>query len=165
MSNAVIIFGSSRSDGDTFKVVSRIQEFLRCDIIDLNAYAISYYDYSHANKDDDFLPLLKRVITEYDKVILATPVYWYTMGAVLKTFLDRFSDLLTIEKELGRKLRGKDLGVISCSLGSQVDKEFWHPFRETASYLGMHYLGGRHFSKFDDIVKVEDFIQLLNRNN
>ena len=165
MDKAVIILGSSRSNGDTFKVVSKIKEFLSCDIIDLNSYHISYYDYNHDNRGDDFMPLIKEIIKEYQIIILGTPVYWYTMSAVLKTFLDRFSDLLTIEKELGRQLRGKELGVISCSLGSKVDDEFWHPFKKTADYLGMKYLGDRHFSGLDEVEGVQSFLQLLNTSN
>ncbi|MCP4458779.1 MAG: NAD(P)H-dependent oxidoreductase [Cytophagales bacterium] len=38
---------------------------------------------------------------------MATPVYWYSMSGIMKVFLDRIYDVLTIEKELGRKLHGK----------------------------------------------------------
>lgn len=73
--NTVIILGSSRSDGDTAKAVQALQKRMDCDVIDLNDYAIGYFDYAHANKDDDFLPLMRKVIQDYQNIIVATPVY------------------------------------------------------------------------------------------
>ena len=87
---------------------------------------------------------MTRLIDNYDVLILATPVYWYSMSAIMKTFLDRFTDLLTIEKDLGRKLRGKGMAVISCSNGGNLGDYFWLPFSKSASYLGMIYLGDLH---------------------
>ncbi|MFT5889944.1 MAG: multimeric flavodoxin WrbA [Dokdonia sp.] len=155
--DTVIILGSSRSDGDTAKVVQELQKLMDCDIVDLNEYTISYYDYDHANKDDDFLPLMRTIIQDYQNIIFATPVYWYTMSGILKVFFDRISDLLTIEKELGRKLRGKGFGAMSCSLNSAIDDEFWHPFRKTAEYLGMPYLGDVHVDTLDNHELLKEF--------
>ncbi len=152
MNKTIIILGSSRSDGDTAKVVFKIQQHLNCDIVDLNDYAISYYDYAHMNQDDDFLPLMKRIINNYQNIIVATPVYWYTMSGIMKVFFDRISDLLTIEKDLGRALRGKNFAAISCCIDSSVDEEFWHPFKRSAKYLGMNYLGNVHFDSLEDDV-------------
>ena len=149
MSKTVIILGSSRSDGDTSKVVFKIQEHIECDIVNHNNHNISYYDYEHKNKNDDFLPLMKEIIDKYQTIIFATPVYWYTMSGIMKVFFDRISDLLTIEKDLGRDLRGKNFAAISCCIGSDVDEEFWHPFKRTALYLGMNYLGNVHFDSLD----------------
>ena len=161
--NTVVILGSSRSDGDTAKVVQQLQKRMDCDIIDLNDYAISYYDYTHANKDDDFLPLMRRVIQDYQNIIFATPVYWYTMSGIMKVFFDRISDLLTIEKDLGRALRGKGFGAMSCSLNSAVEDVFWHPFKETAGYLGMTYLGNIHVSSHKNKSQLEDFISQIGK--
>lgn len=154
----IVILGSSRSDGDTARVVQQFKQIIDCDVVDLNTYEISYYDYEHANKDDDFLPLMQRIIDNYQNVIFATPVYWYTMSGILKVFFDRISDLLTIEKDLGRQLRGKNFGVISCCLNGAVDTEFWHPFKKSADYLGMDYIGDVHVDTFDNKVLLEHFI-------
>ena len=153
----IIILASSRSNGDTAKVVRQLQQIIDCDMVDLNDYDISYYDYEHANKDDDFLPLMKRIINDYQNVIFATPVYWYTMSGILKVFFDRISDLLTIEKDLGRQLRGKGFGAISCCMNGSIDQEFWHPFVKTAGYLGMRYLGNIHVDSLENLPLLEDF--------
>ncbi len=51
---------------------------------------------------------------------------------------------MTLDKNTGRKLRGKSMGVISCSNGNNLDSLFWEPFKNSAEYLGMHYLADLH---------------------
>jgi len=140
----VVIVGSSRKNGDTTEIVNHLIKESNWDIIDLNNYEIGYYDYEHLNRNDDYLSLMKRIIENYDTLIFATPVYWYSMSGIMKVFFDRITDLLEIEKDLGRKLREKKMGVISCSTGNNLGDYFWLPFSETAKYLGMEYLGDIH---------------------
>ncbi len=47
------------------------------------------------------------IVDKYDVLIFATPVYWYSMSGIMKVFFDRITDLLTIKKDIGRKLKGK----------------------------------------------------------
>lgn len=157
----VIIVGSSRSNGNTTKIVEKISHLIKADIIDLNDFKISYYDYESKNINDDFFPLMKSIIEKYDTLIFATPIYWYSMSGIMKVFFDRFSDLIRIEKETGRKLRGKEFAVISNSHDNEIDYDFYIPFRKSAEYLGMEYLGNKHFNadQFEKIEKIEiDFI-------
>lgn len=140
----VVIVGSSRNDGDTSNLINELIKKSGWDSINLNDYNFSYYDYNHKNKDDDYLGLMKQIIEKYDTLIFATPVYWYSMSGIMKVFFDRITDLLEIEKDLGRKLRGKKMAAISCSIGNNLDDSFWLPFSETAKYLGMNYLGHTH---------------------
>ena len=121
----VIILGSSRSKGNTANSIAAISEKHNIDVIDLNNYTISYYDYESKNLNDDFLPLIKSIIENYDTLIFATPVYWYNMSGIMKVFFDRLTDLLEIEKPLGRKLRGMKMGAISCSNGNNLGNIFW----------------------------------------
>ncbi len=140
----VIISGSSRKNGDTKKVISELVKISNWDVIDLLDYNISHFDYEHANKNDDFIRLIKHLTDSYDVFILATPVYWYSMSGIMKVFFDRLTDLLTIEKNIGRKLRGKYMAVISCSNGDNLEDNFWLPFKKSAIYLGIHYLTDLH---------------------
>lgn len=141
--NSVIILGSSRSDGNTKIICNYLVKDTEFPLFDLNDYEIGYYDYNGNNSHDDFLPLFEKLIT-FDTLIFATPVYWYSMSAQMKTFLDRFTDLLKIRKDLGRKLRGKNMKVICCSSGDEEYPEFWKPFQRSSEYLGMNYLGHAH---------------------
>jgi multimeric flavodoxin WrbA len=68
------------------------------------------------------------------------------MSGIMKVFFDRFSDLVRIEKETGRKLRGKNMGVISNSHDSEIESTFYIPFQKSAAYLGMNYIGNNHYN-------------------
>jgi len=146
MKNKVIILGSSRSGGNTGTIVSNISKKHHIDVIDLNDYQISYYDYESKNLEDDFLPLIKSILEKYDTLIFATPVYWYNMSGIMKVFFDRFSDLIRVEKETGRKLKGKNMFVISNSHNDNIDDSFYIPFQKSAAYLGMEFQGNLHFN-------------------
>ena len=166
----VIILGSSRNDGDMSKLTAALIEKSNWDLINLNDFNFGYYDYKHNNRNDDYLTLMKRIIENYDTLIFATPVYWYSMSGIMKVFFDRITDLLEIEKELGRKLRGKNMAAISCSIGNNSGKAFWIPFSETAKYLGMEYLGNVHTIVGEDNKReLNEFINLIesktNYNN
>ncbi len=143
-SKILIIMGSSRSDGNTRKIVDVIMAKTNAELIDLNAYKISYFDYEHRNKSDDFVEIATKMM-EYEHIIFATPIYWYAMSAQLKTFFDRMSDLLTIRKSLGRQFReGKTMYAVACSSDEVEYDGFWMPFQKTAEYLGMEYGGDLH---------------------
>ncbi len=144
MTKTVIIQGSSRSKGDTSIVVNYIAKKYNFDVIDLYTKNIGHYDYEYRNTDDDFFDIMQEVIEKYDTIIFATPVYWYSMSGVLKVFFDRLSDLIRIHKNLGRQLRGKNMMMISCSNSNNLTEGFAIPFRESANYLGMNYLGDFH---------------------
>lgn len=158
----IVIAGSSRNDGDTATLTKELIKQSKWDLLDLNDYNFSYFDYKHENRNDDYLPLIKELIQKYDTLIFATPIYWYSMSGIMKVFFDRFTDLLTIEKELGRKLRGKKMAVISCSIGDNLGENFWLPFSETAKYLGMKYIGNIHtVTGENNKQKITEFINLI----
>jgi len=164
--NKLVILGSSRKDGDTKKVVDALIGFSKWDLIDLNDYSIGYYDYEHKNLDDDYLGLMRKIIANYDILIFATPVYWYSMSGIMKVFFDRITDLLDTEKDLGRKLRGKSMAALSCSVGDNLGEHFWLPFTETAKYLGMSYLGSLHtLANKIEIEELKNFIELINEKS
>lgn len=161
-SKILIILGSARSDGNTRKIVDVIMNKTSADFIDLNAFKISYFDYEHHNKNDDFVEIATKMV-DYEQIIFATPVYWYAMSAQLKTFFDRLSDLLTIRKPLGRQLRGdKKMYSIACSSDAEEFEGFIMPFKNTAEYLGMTYGGHLHswYDEEKDRIPTEVFKQI-----
>ena len=139
----LIILGSSRSHGNTRKVIDRLIDLHPCDYIDLNDWTFSYYDYEHRNREDDFIKIIDQLLL-YDILIFASPIYWYSMSAVMKTFFDRISDLLKIRKDKGRQLRGKTMLVVSCNGDREDFPSFATPFELSADYLGMNYAGYYH---------------------
>jgi multimeric flavodoxin WrbA len=162
----LIILGSSRKNGDTRKIVDELIKISGWDVLDLNDYKIGYYDYEHKNLNDDYLPLMRKIIAEYDVLIFATPVYWYSMSGIMKVFFDRITDLLDEEKDLGRKLRGKSMAAVSCSGGDNLGDNFWLPFSATANYLGMSYLGNTHtIAENDESGNLQNFVRMVNRGS
>ncbi|MEP0177368.1 MAG: NAD(P)H-dependent oxidoreductase [Paraglaciecola sp.] len=133
-----ILFSSSRAAGDTFHIVKYLSDNSAIQMFNLSEYNISFYDYEHQNNADDFLPLMAKLV-QFEHIIFATPMYWYSMCAQMKVFIDRLSDLLTIDKPLGRQLRGKQCSLISTGYDSNAPDCLWQPFELTAKYLGMHY--------------------------
>lgn len=108
------------------------------------------------------MPLAKRIIENYDTIIFATPIYWYAMSAIMKTFFDRLSDLIRIEKGIGRKLRGKSLAMVSCSGHDDRAPGFPEPFKLTADYLGMNYLGDIHTWVEDEVGITKQSIERMD---
>lgn len=138
-SKSIIVLGSSRSNGNTRKAVDTIIGTTSIKIVDLNTFTIKPFDYEYKSQSDDFIPLIEDVLS-YEKIVLATPVYWYTMSATMKIFVDRLSDLLDIRKDLGRRLRGKQMFVVA-TYSTSIPRGFVDTFQQTCEYLGIEYLG------------------------
>ena len=80
----------------------------------------------------------------------------------MKVFVDRFADLVTIEKPLGRKLRQKKMAAISSSSGDNLGDDFWIPFKAFANYLGIPYLGNVHtIGEADNDEVLQQFIKMV----
>ena len=138
-----IILGSSRRNGHTRMLAEVIAAHTGAVIIDLLGRNIHHYDYEYRHMEDDFIPTIEEILP-YEHFIFATPVYWYAMSGILKTFFDRMTDLLKQRKDLGYQMKGKHLSVISCASDSTIPPGFEVPFSNTAEYLGMSYGGHVH---------------------
>lgn len=163
MKKTIIIQGSSKSLGNTHKVVNYLNKDNQFDVVDLKTKNIGSFDYEFANADDDFLPLMEEIISKYDTIVFATPVYWYSMSGILKDFFDRVSDLLHYKKELGRQLRGKNLAMISNSTENDLKNGFTMPFIESANYLGdtHSWLSNNNIAN-DAKVKIDAFRKIIS---
>jgi multimeric flavodoxin WrbA len=157
MKKGVIILGSSNSNGETFKISEYVSRQTGFPIVDLKTKKILPFDYDFNNRNDDFFSLFENIVSGYDVLIFATPVYWYSMSGTMKIFFDRISDCLKIYKDMGRKLRGKKMAVISSGSDKELKPGFHMPFIETAKYLGMIYIA--------DVHCCENNSQEENRNN
>lgn len=148
--DAVVVLGTSRSDGNTRATVAAVVDRRQVDVIDLSTADIRTYDYNHQNALDEFLPMAQR-LAKKRLWLLATPVYWYAMSAQMKVFVDRLSDLITVRKDLGRTLRGIGIAVVASGTDDELPDGFEEPFRLTAQYFDMRYFGACYlpFSKND----------------
>lgn len=143
--NAIVLFASSRRNGNTGRLTDCIAAELGIEVVDLGTKRISAYDYEHRNRGDDFEPLVWRVL-EFDQILFATPVYWYAVSPPMKVFLDRISDFLDLPELLdgGRRLRGKTGYVVCTSIYDEAPKSFVGAFADTFDYLGMSFGGIAH---------------------
>lgn len=139
------LFASSRRHGNTGSLMDRVAGELGIEVVDLSEIDISPFDYEHRNRGDGFEPLMVRVL-EFDKLIFASPIYWYAVASPMKVFLDRISDYLDLPDLLGegRKLRGKTGYVLCTSVYDDPSTAFIDTFANTFHYLGMHYGGCLH---------------------
>ena len=86
------------------------------------------------------------------------------MSGIMKVFFDRITDLITIEKDLGRKLRGKYMAVITTSDGNNLGENFWLPFKHTAEYLGINYVTNLHTSSQQlNIEELNEFMHSIEQ--
>jgi multimeric flavodoxin WrbA len=149
---AIMIFGSARSDGDTRRVISEFDPNGDIPMIDLNDLNIGHYDYDHKNREDDFIPLMERIL-QNDVIIIASPVYWYSVSAQMKVFLDRLKDCISIRKDIGRALAGKKMFGLSSHAGSELSA-FETTLSGTAGYFDMEYKGTFfYYSGHNDSIK------------
>ena len=125
--------------------MDRVASSMDVAVVDLGTKHITQYDYEHRNRLDDFEPLMEEVLL-YDRIVFASPVYWYACSPGMKIFLDRISDYLDVPElqGKGRKLRGKTAYVVCTSVQEDVSLSFIDAFRDTFSYLGMKFGGYLH---------------------
>ena len=137
----LIIFGSARTNGNTAEAIKNVTNELpmQIPIINLNENHVNPFSYQH-DQHDDFFNIINQLI-KHDLILLASPVYWYSISAQLKCFIDRLSDLLIVNKPLGRALRGKHIAVIASYNNYPRGYDgFEKPIINMANYLGMNYL-------------------------
>lgn len=139
--STIILLASARKESETLEVVEKIFIGKNIPCIDLLDEKISLYNYAHEYPaDDGFYTIIERCL-DYKNIIFATPIYWYSMSGILKIFFDRLTDIVTVEKSLGRKLAGKKMALIALGTDPEIPPGFEMPFHLTATYFNMHFLG------------------------
>jgi multimeric flavodoxin WrbA len=145
------IIGTSRADGNTWHLVDAVNKDIRAEVFDLSQLDISYFDYQHRNLSDDFVKTIEELL-QFETFGFVSPMYWYTVSAQMKTFIDRLSDLLGPRKDLGRRLRGKRTFLLATgSTEERLTAGMEEPIKLTSSYLGMNYRGAFYARFVDDL--------------
>lgn len=160
--SAVAILGSSRADGETARLLDAVLTHLPdTERVDLSSLRIGPYSYEHAHKDDDFLPLA-RAMLKARAIVLASPVYWYSMSAQMKTFFDRLTDITDPPyKTIGKQLAGKTLFTVATGGVPEAPDSFIHPFEDTAGYFNMRW-GGMLYRRGSGELRDEDRLAARN---
>ena len=162
MKTTLALFSSARRYGNTGRLMDRVAAELGVEITDLTEKRITPYAYEHSHRDDDFEPLMSYLLG-FEQLIVASPVYWYSVAPPIKAFLDRISDYLELPEllEQGRRLRGKSGFILCTSVMDVPDAGFINAFQQTFDYLGMRYGGYVHANCADGYIaeKYEDDVQ------
>ena len=135
----LVLLGSARKKSDTLHLIERLFDPEEIHLLDLLDHQVYPYDYIGTYPPDDAFPALTTELLQHDTLIFATPVYWYAMSGLLKTFFDRLTDLATFQKETGRNLKGKKTFLLAVGAEAVLPEGFEVPFRSTSAYFGMHF--------------------------
>ena len=149
MHDNLVIFASSRSNGNTRRAINQVFKNIKHLTIDLSKKSISYYDYANRNRNDDFLAIAQ-LATQYKRMFICSPVYWYSISAPMKVFFDRFTDLITIAKPLGLGLEGKECYVIASGTDKELPNCFTEPIKRTCQYMNMKYISDLYYYAGED---------------
>lgn len=144
MLNPIVFTSSPWPASSTSKALHVALDGYRYDLVDLTTKNFTDYDPFRRNHGDDFLEMAEQMV-QHSTMILACPVYWYSVPALMKRFIDRWSDLLEGRKDIGRKLEGRNLLVVA-PYGTYPDGTagFEDPIKKTGEYMSMIY-GGCYF--------------------
>ena len=139
----LVILGSARSDGETKRAIDLVFAPEAIELIVLPDFTIGGYDYKHFHARDMFGDIARRMV-ETDRIVFATPVYWYAMSAPLKIFFDRLTDMTENLKGLGKALAGRQVWMIATGTDPALPEGFEVPFARTSDYFAMRYRGAAY---------------------
>jgi putative NADPH-quinone reductase len=143
----LIIIGSARENGNTNHFVTQVFKNIIHKEVNLLNYHVSPYNYEGVYPDGDQFDSILVELLAHQTIILATPVYWYSMSAIMKNFFDRITDLVTVRKEVGRLLKSKTVSLIAVGTDPELPDGFEIPFKLTAAYLEMDYKQRIYFTE------------------
>lgn len=164
-----IVVGSARANGNTVKLCEYLAKHNSISLFNLADYDIKGFDYNFENQNDDFIGMIEDIL-QHDHVVLASPVYWYSVSATMKVFMDRLSDLLKIQKDLGRKLRGKSASIVSTGCDIEPAACFEQAIKMSFEYLGLNYKGMLYCACEDDFQSeshkkgIARYLEMINVN-
>jgi multimeric flavodoxin WrbA len=110
----IVIHGSTRPNGNTEYLTYQAVPKESGTHIYLRDYALQpITDYRHTEEgfppcEDDHERIIDLMLA-HDTILFSTPIYWYSMSGIMKTFIDRFSQILRaphyshFRKELKKK--------------------------------------------------------------
>ena len=101
MEKILFVNSSPNREGNTYRIGEELLKDKEHDVLQMADYRISQY--GQVFDDDEIKEVLKE-IDKYDILVIGSPVYWYTVGGMLKTFIDRLYMLPEAEALRGKKL-------------------------------------------------------------
>ena len=167
MSKVLTLYSSARPDGNTFQHVNTFNQLVPGEICYLDSLEIAQYDYQFRNQNDDFSTLIDNMLN-VDVIILASPVYWYSLTPTMRRFFDRLTDLTELPelKAKGKKMREKSFYLFATSVHPNPPASFTFPVEKTLEYLGWRFMDSVHLDckeGFSETLAISSFQQLAEK--
>lgn len=136
MSKYLFLNGSMNKDGRTARMAARLLDGKSYDTLNLVDMKIAQLGQS---KEGDQFQETMNALKAADTVVIGSPVYWYTMGGLLKTWVDRLYELQGSDPGLGGK---RMVFIFQGSAPSKMAIESTsYIFERIAGLMGMEFLG------------------------
>lgn len=101
MSKILFMNASPNKDGSTVRIATHLLKGFEYDTIKMSNYNISQFG---AIREGDQMKDMLNIIKNYDTLVIGTPIYFYTVSGILKTFIDRLYLLDETQILKGKKL-------------------------------------------------------------
>lgn len=135
-----VVLGAAKGHKNTVTYAKELYSSCQLELIDLQDCSVLPYAYNTPRRDDDFIAIVQRMI-EADRMVFATPVYWYAMSAEMKTFVDRLTNLLNeAHKSYASALVGKKVDLVVTGSDILIPNGFTVPFNLVSIYFGMDFM-------------------------
>jgi multimeric flavodoxin WrbA len=174
--NILILKGSPREKGNRATLTAQVfagAEQAGASVEDVYLHGMDIRPCDHCDfcqEDDDVgcvveddMQKLYPKLRQADVIVVASPIYWFTMSAQLKLCIDRW---YAFETPQGSALRGKQLGIVlvygDTDLYTSGGINAIHTFESMARYLKMDIRGIVHGTAMD-IGDAEKRPELLER--
>lgn len=92
---------SPNKNGNTYQIGKELLNDHNYEVMQISDYRISQY--GQVYNDDQIKEVLKKV-AEFDTLVIGSPVYWYSVSGLLKTFIDRLYMLPEADALNGKEL-------------------------------------------------------------
>jgi multimeric flavodoxin WrbA len=142
----LVVLASARRAGDTAQLVQHVLSGVPHSLLNLLDWPVAPYRYEQDYPATDAFLHVANLLVQHSALVVATPVYWYSMSSPLKVFLDRFTDLITTHKQLGRQLAGKPMFLLVSGADPELPEGFTIPFCKTAAYFDMPFVASLYHS-------------------
>lgn len=171
LEKTLVILGSARTDSNTLLALQSHSAFKHLDrhsnFIFLNEKNVQHYSYENC-REDDFLAIVSEMVAA-SEIVFATPVYWYAMSGTMKVFFDRFTELITTSKHLGRQLAKKNVYLIATGSDPSLPPGFEEPFKRTCKYFALnfketYYFPAANLKTASNLQAAKTFAQLMDNN-
>ena len=139
----VVLSGSPRENGNSVALVNAFTKGATeaghtVEIIDCAKINVAPMRFDPPLADDDFTAIGKQIV-QADCLVFATPLYWYSWPAQIKSILDRFFAFCNSQSPIA----GKSCALMACcsERDSSAFQGLEYSYDQSVSYLGWHSVG------------------------